>query len=142
MAKELKTTINIKAPIEQVWTTLLDFKNHPNWNPFIKKIEGNSTVGSQLKIEIDGMKFQPTVLTNNQHHEFKWLGKLWVNGIFNGEHRFVLSANEDGSTQLNHQERFTGILIPFMSKKFWKKTENGFLAMNEAMKKEVENKAV
>ncbi|KIM80131.1 hypothetical protein PILCRDRAFT_44247, partial [Piloderma croceum F 1598] len=29
------TRIEIDAPIETVWVTLLDFPSYPNWNPFV-----------------------------------------------------------------------------------------------------------
>ena len=43
--------------------------------------------------------------------EFRWLGKLGIHGIADGEHFFVLTANDDGTTRLRHGERFSGVLV-------------------------------
>jgi uncharacterized protein YndB with AHSA1/START domain len=38
--KEIKTEIIINSKPEKVWSILTDFKNQPNWNPFISNISG------------------------------------------------------------------------------------------------------
>ena len=65
--RELNTEIEINASAERVWQLLTDFEAYPQWNPFIRSIEGNPEPNSKLKIFIQpsgasGMKFSPTVL--------------------------------------------------------------------------------
>jgi len=76
MAFKLKTQITISASAAQVWETLMDFQNHPNWNPFIKHISGVAKVGETLSIELGGMKFKPEVKEVQVNEKFSWLGKL------------------------------------------------------------------
>lgn len=47
MATEIKTEILINAAPEKIWAILTDFDNYPNWNPFIKTIEGRVEIGSK-----------------------------------------------------------------------------------------------
>ncbi|HWC70427.1 MAG TPA: SRPBCC family protein [Actinomycetota bacterium] len=51
--RELRTEIEIDAPPEQVWQVLTDFGAYPDWNPFIRSIEGEPQVGSRLNVRID-----------------------------------------------------------------------------------------
>jgi hypothetical protein len=48
MAKEIKTEILINANTEKVWSIFSDFKNYPNWNPFIKFLAGRVEVGKKI----------------------------------------------------------------------------------------------
>jgi hypothetical protein len=52
MAKEIKTEILINATPEKVWLILTSFINYPNWNPFIKTIQGEVKIGNKIKVKI------------------------------------------------------------------------------------------
>jgi hypothetical protein len=59
--------------------------------------------------------------------------------IFAGEHYFLLDRTAEGSTQLTHGERFTGLLAPFIMRgRTLAATAQGFVAMNEALKRQSE----
>jgi hypothetical protein len=56
----------IDASPEDVWQVLTDFDAYPEWNPFIRSIQGNPEVGSRLSVRIEPpgareMSFRPTV---------------------------------------------------------------------------------
>ena len=38
--KKISTQIQIDATAEKVWLVLMTFENYPDWNPFVRKIEG------------------------------------------------------------------------------------------------------
>lgn len=87
------------------------------------------------------MVFKPTV-TVNSDTEFRWKGKLLFNGLFDGEHYFIITATEPKGCKFEHGESFTGALVGLFSfMGLLKKTEGGFTAMNEALKKRAEEKA-
>lgn len=143
--RHIKTEIRIDVPPERVWKVLLDFDNYPNWNPFIKSIQGERAIGQKLEVKIqppDGkeMIFRPEILVFEANKEFKWLGKAFVKGIFDGEHYFVLEVSKEGGTKFVHGERFNGLLVGLMGKTL-DKTKIGFELMNEALKDECENRA-
>ena len=49
--------------------------------------------------------FSPEVLVAEPAKELRWLGKLWIPAIFDGEHYFEIEATETGSRLVNG-ERF------------------------------------
>lgn len=141
--KALKTQITINAPAEKVWAVLTDFASYTEWNPFITNIIGEAKAGTTLTntMEPEGMSpqvFKPKVLAAEPNKEFRWKGKLFIPGLFDGEHQFVLEPTPDGQTILHQNEYFSGILVGLVWSSIGDKTEAGFVAMNEALKKRVE----
>jgi hypothetical protein len=139
--KNIETTIIINAPIEKVWQTLTNFKAYPNWNPFIKAIKGEVKIGNQIEVTLqpEGMSeqiFKPQIVEFG-NYTFRWLGKLGIKGIFDGEHYFQLKAIDSQKTELIHGENFSGILSGLLLRMIGEKTKNGFEAMNEALRNEV-----
>jgi len=98
MTKQIKTSITINASKERIWQILTDFKNYPKWNSFIKSVTGDLKIGNQIEVKIQEMTFKPVILTLNENYELKWLGHLWVKGLFDGEHKFNLIDNGNGTT--------------------------------------------
>lgn len=138
MAQEIKTKILIHAEPEEVWTVLNDFNNYPNWNPFIKHIQGEMKIGQTISIKIKlpgakAMSFRPKVLAFDTNREMRWIGHLGVAGLFDGEHIFKLIDNGNGTTTFIQNEKFTGILTPFLKKQI-KTSKKGFEAMNIKLK--------
>ena len=134
MAKQIKTSITINASKEKIWKILTDFENYPEWNSFIKSVTGEVKVGNQIKIKLQGMTFKPIVLTFNENAELKWLGHLWFKGLFDGEHKFKLTDNGNGTTNFEQNENFSGILVKLFAKSLDKDTKNGFEQMNRELK--------
>jgi hypothetical protein len=140
---ELRTDIEIAAPIEAVWETLIDLAAYPGWNPFIVSAEGRAEVGERLANRLQppggkAMTFKPTVTVVEPTVAFGWLGRLGLPGIFDGRHRFDLAPNENGGTRLTQSEQFSGILVRFMRRSLDTQTIAGFEAMNAALKARVE----
>lgn len=137
--KTITTEIEIAATAEKVWDKIMDFDHYSDWNPFIRKISGSTAIGENLTISIQlkdkkPMTFKPVVLVKETNKELRWKGKLVVKGIFDGEHYFKLTEQENGSVRFEHGEIFSGILITLMPA-ILKDTKSGFEEMNEALKK-------
>ena len=141
--KELKTEIEFEGTPEEVWDVLADLPAYAEWNPFMRKIQGEPKAGAKLEVRMEpegerAMTFRPTVLTAEPGRELKWLGHLLVPGIFDGEHHWLIEETGPGRVRFTQSERFGGILVPFL----WKKlrdggTAKGFRAMNEALARRV-----
>jgi hypothetical protein len=103
------------------------------------RIEGTPEVGKKLVVHLsrDGMTFKPEVLVATPNKELRWLGKLGFHGIFDGEHFFALSTNGDGTTRLNHGERFSGALVA-LAKGSTRNGAAGYEAFSLALKQRVE----
>lgn len=143
MAIEITTQITINAKPDKVWAVLTDFENHHKWNPFIKSITGEAKVGNEIMVSIappdgKGMTFKPKVLSFDQNKEFRWIGKLLFKGLFDGEHKFELIDNGNGTTTFIHCEIFKGLLVGLFKKQLENNTKKGFELMNKSLKKRVE----
>ncbi|MBB6578021.1 hypothetical protein HNP33_002089 [Comamonas odontotermitis] len=143
MKHNLVTSISISASPERVWEILMDFARYPEWNPFICSLEGASSEGQVLEVKIQpeggrAMTFRPTVLRNTPTGEFRWLGKLLIKGLFDGEHYFKLEPIAGGGTRFTQGEQFSGVLVSLFRDSLDKGTKAGFEAMNLAMKKRAE----
>jgi hypothetical protein len=143
---KILTEILIDCSTDQVWKALTDFEKHPEWNPFIKLIEGKPVPNEKLKVHIqspgssNAMKFNPRVIAAVEGKELRWKGKLFVPGLFDGEHYFLLKPEANNKTLLIHGEYFSGILVPLF-KSMLKSTKEGFELMNLALKRRVEAKS-
>lgn len=142
--KNIRTEILINRDITNVWDVLMNFESYPKWNPFIRSIYGEPKLGNRLIVTINppggkGMTFKPKILTLEPNKEFRWKGKLGINGIFDGEHYFILEYLDNNKTKFIHGEKFSGILVYFAGKML-DKTEKGFQIMNESIKNECEIK--
>ena len=141
--KELHTEIDIAAPVDRVWTILTDFAAFPSWNPFVTQAEGDIREGARLRVRIEppggrAMTFTPTVLRAAPGEELRWVGRLLLPGIFDGEHCFQLSSTTDGGTHLVQREEFRGVLVPLLWGSMATNTQRGFEAMNGALKARAE----
>lgn len=138
MKHSISSQIEINATPATIWKVLTDTDKYSEWNPFIKKIKGDFVEGTKISAVIGDMKFKPMLLTVNKEQELKWVGKLLVKGLFDGEHRFQIVENDNGSCTFVQSERFSGLLVGPFKKKLDTETLGGFQAMNEALKKRCE----
>jgi len=139
MAFLLRTEITINATPDKVWAILTDFNNYPNWNPFVTSITGEAKVGNKINVRIEppeagANSFKPTVTAFETNRKFSWLGVVLFRGILDGEHKFELTDNQNGTTTLVQSENFIGILVPFFKKMLDNNTRRGFESMNNKLK--------
>lgn len=142
--KVIHTEIDVEGPDAQdrVWGTLLDFPSYPDWNPFIRRIEGQARLGARLTVEMHPpggrpMTFHPTVTRLAAGTELRWLGRLVVPGLFDGEHCFILERFRKDRVRFFQREKFRGVLVSFADGTL-EKTERGFAEMNRALKARAE----
>ncbi len=139
---ELRTEIEINASPERVWQILTDTEKFPQWNPFIHRLKGNLVVGETLDVflgesETKGMTFRPTVLEETPNRAFRWIGRLFIKGIFDGEYIFEIEPLGENRVRFIQREKFNGILIRVFN---FDSTRRGFEAMNRALKERAEAK--
>jgi hypothetical protein len=138
----IDTAIDISAGRDAVWDVLTDFANYKEWNP-VMRIEGAPEVGTKLVVHLTGaggagMSFRPKVLAATPGKELRWLGTLGLAGIAAGEHFFVLTTNDDGTTRLHHGERYSGALVA-LAKHDSGNNDANYQAFSEALKHRVEH---
>lgn len=157
----IHTSIDIEAPAAIVWAALTDFETYPEWNPR-SRITGVAVSGERLVVapgpDAEGMPtFRPRVLaagvvdegtaTDDERtatddvFELRWLGHLWVRGLFDGEHSFRVEAIDEHRSHLTQSESFSGVVAGLLLRRYGADTEAGFHAVNEALKTRAEGMA-
>ncbi|WP_019867848.1 SRPBCC domain-containing protein [Methylovulum miyakonense] len=141
---EIKTEIEIASEPERLWSILTDFAAYPQWNPFVRSIQGEAKTGGRLSVSVQPeggkpMTFRPTVLLAAPNQELRWLGHLVLPGLFDGEHYFQIAPIAPGRVLFVHGEKFSGLLVALAKTKLEGGTQAGFEAMNKAIKNRAEN---
>jgi hypothetical protein len=137
--KEIHTEIEINSSAARVWHVLIDCAAYPEWNPFVRRLEGELRVGARPRVTIQppagkAMTFRPIVLTAEANCELRWLGHLWVPGLFDGEHAFAIEPLGEQRVRFIQRERFHGLLVPILAKMLDRDVRRGFEEMNRALK--------
>jgi hypothetical protein len=143
--RQIETEIEIEAPASSVWAHLTDFTRMPGWNPFITSISGKLSPGARLSIKVSPpgkrpMHFTPYVLAVQPNRELRWLGHLFISGVFDGEHYFLLESLSESRTRFVQGEIFSGLLVGPLSGMLHT-TQMGFEAMNVALKQLAERRS-
>jgi hypothetical protein len=130
-----ETEVFIDAPPERVWALLTDPVAHAGWNPMIAAVEGSFAPGRRVRLTMrtpsgGTLRFRPRVLVADPGRELRWLGRLGLPRLFDGEHSFRL-VPEAGGTRLIQGERFRGVLLWAMDVQRFRP---GFEAGNAALK--------
>jgi hypothetical protein len=139
--RELRTVIQISAPIEQVWQVLTDFEKWKDWNPMVNQVSGRALVHSSLQITMCGtegkkaMQYQATVLEANPPKNFRWRATMMSGFMFTNDRVFELKE-KNGGTELVNTEQFSGLMVPL----FWSKMSLFVVPMLEKMNKALKDK--
>jgi hypothetical protein len=140
--KELRTEIEIAASPERVWRELTDFARYGEWNPLVPAATGELREGQVLRVKLQAGKrtltIKPRLLRVAPNRELAWRGSLPVPGLFTGEHCFEITSLGEQRVRFHHWEKFTGLLVPLLSRMLDGDTRRGFEAMNQALKARAE----
>jgi hypothetical protein len=126
-----------------VWRILVDLPAYADWNPFIVDATGRPQDGERLTLRMQNvggrlMTLRPTVAEVREGELLRWLGRLWIPGLLDVEHSFVLSDRPGNGTRLVQQEHFRGVLVPLVARTLDRGTLPAFVRMNEALKRRAE----
>lgn len=140
---KLLTETEIAADPKRVWATLCDFGSYPAWNPFLVRVAGEARPGARIAARVrlrrgPGMIFTAKVLVVEAGRELRWLGRLPVPGIFDGEHLFRIEPIGPGRVRFLQSEDYRGVLVPPMRGWLERDVRPGFEAMNAALKARAE----
>jgi hypothetical protein len=85
-----------------------------------------------------GITLRPKVLRAEPNRELRWLGHLWVAGVFDGEHSLAIEPLEEERVRFVQYEAFKGVLVPLLARSLDNNTLRGFEEMNGALKERAE----
>ena len=143
MGRQLRAEVEVQASPERVWEVLTDFAAYRQWNPFIVEGAGQAVPGSRLELQmrLPGRRpttFRPEVLEAAPARRLRWLGRLLMPGLFDGEHSFSLEPAGPGRVRVVQQEEFRGLAARPILAVIGTPTLVGFQQMNQALKARVE----
>lgn len=142
--REICTEIEIAGSPARVWEVLTRFDEYPQWNPFIPHVAGDLREGGRLEVSIrppgqKPMTFRPVVVCVSPQRELRWLGRLWLPRVLDGEHAFLIEALGAERVRLVQRERFRGLLLPLLWRSLVGPARRGHEDMNAALKRWVED---
>ena len=115
------------------------------WNP-IRGVQGHLREGARLDVRIQpsgtkGMTFRPRIVEVRPDRALRWLGRLGLHGLFDGEHSFTIEPLGHRRLRFVQREAFRGLLVPLLANSLDRDTKRGFEEMNGALKRRVEQSA-
>lgn len=143
MKKEMRTEIEMATTPERIWALLTGFEGSPQWNPFIPRASGEVTAGARLEVTIKpfrakGRTFRPIALRAEPNREQPWRGRLWLPGLFDGQHIFTIGPMGHNRVLFVQREIFTVLLISLFAGELDPKLRPSFEEMNQALKARAE----
>lgn len=135
--KSVHDEININAPAEKVWQTLMRMDTY-QWNPVMQLIEGQVKAGNKVKYhftEEEGKSYEVGTVVE-QVIPYKLLNqKGGIPWTLTFNHKYILEAEGNTCKMIIHED-YRGVGVHF-----WDSTpvEQAYKRLNEALKKEVEN---
>lgn len=141
---DVEATTSIDSPAERCWQILTDTAAYPEWNPFIRRLDGAIVDGSSIEVELHlegrpARTMTPRIVAVTPGSSFEWAGRVGVPGLLDGRHRFLVRDVGDGRSQLVHSERLSGALVPAFRRMLTVRTPAAFVAMNAALKDRAED---
>jgi len=142
---ELRTEVEIAAPLAHVYRILTDFDRYETWNPFLTALSGRLVVGEKLKVEMslpEGKIYllEPQVTQVTENHELRWCGHFLFPALLEAEHFFQLSERGPQLTRVVQGQNFSGFLLRFAGNALTL-SARGCVYMNQALKKRAESSA-
>jgi hypothetical protein len=138
-AVTITATTEIAARPERVWQVLSDTAAYPEWNPFVRRLDGSLELGSKISVDLQpGQKkpqtMHPKIVDSKPGRTFTWLGHVGVPGLLDGRHTFTVEPHGDGARLIQH-EVLSGVLTPLFRSMLARDTPRAFLALNDALAK-------
>ena len=122
--------VEIEAPIEQVWDTLVDVKRYGEWNPFTTRVDTDFEIGSPVDLHVTlgplKLKQPEWIEAVDRPHLLAWGTKVG--------HRFLLSARREQRLEALSETRcrylttdaLNGLLTPLVVLLFGRLIRRGF----------------
>jgi len=142
---ELHTDIEITAPPQDVWSTLVDFPAYSGWNPFIRHVGGVPEEGASLDVRIrppsaPARKVRATVTVVRPLRELRCRMRFLIPAVFEAEHWCLLTPLAEGEVRFEQHLRIGGLAAPFLRSRVDRNIARGFREMNAALKGRIERR--
>src|SRR5678815_2141654 len=114
LSMSCRVEVTIRARAATLWRLLTNAKDFPRWNSTVTRVEGQIREGKQLRVHVPGTDrvFTPRVSGVVPDQRMTWTGGF--SPVFKGVRTFELRPRPDGSTDFVMEERFSGLMLPFV----------------------------
>lgn len=142
--RNIRTELEIDAPIEEVWAVLSDIESWESWNPVIPRIQASPRLGGGVRFEIHvppgkPLKLAAKFLAWEENREMAWGGGL--PGVVKGNHYFRLEPLNGDRCRIIHGEDFGGFVpLILLTRKRVANIEAAYSRMNEALATETKRR--
>lgn len=119
----LCSQITIESTLDNVWNTLTDLRQWPNWQSSVTEVNVKEPVneGTEFKWKADGIVFRSKIHTMKPKEKFGWTGKTI--GVF-AIHNWQFTEQDD-VVSVNVEESLQGILPTLLRKNFLENLKKG-----------------
>lgn len=130
----------IDAPREEVWGLLMDFESYPEWNPYMKTVQGRPGVGRRLDIRLqpdggDARDIEAKVFVFKPKRKLRWQNRLLAPGVRDLEYEVIVAPLGPSRAQVTQRARLEGVLMLFAD---FGSLETGLENMAAALKRRAE----
>lgn len=132
----IQAAATINAPLERVWSVIVDLPRYSAWNAFVPSMQSSLQVGSTLTMGVQmkknlHIKIVETVTVVEPLHQLAWKARFptWY---LHSERFQTLTALDTDTTHYTTHETFTGLMAPFLRLMLGKDLQRGFdsIALN------------
>ena len=114
---ELRSEVEIAAPISVVWDVLTNLRAYGEWNPFIVQAEGELKQGAIVSTTVNlpgnrEQKIRRHVLKLEPKAEIRWTATQLMRVLAYDEQFFQLRTVEDNHVRLSIGQNISGVLAP------------------------------
>lgn len=139
----LSHTVEIDAPREVVWESLVDLAQYPHWNPFTIKAEGSLEVGNAIDLHVRmpkrGDRIQTEIVEEiDAPRCLSWGMTLGVSPLLSALREQKLDSLSKDRCSYSTSDRFSGLLSPLVYFLFYDDVYNGFNRVAYALKHKAE----
>ena len=135
--KSVHHEISINASVEKVWKTLTDMESYPDWNPTMKRLEGEVIEGNKVKYlftQEEGKSYEVSSTVANIIENKLLNQKGGVPWVLTFNHKYIVEAQGSTSKVIIHED-YTGLGVHFWNPA---PVEEAYQRLNEALKTKVE----
>ncbi|BAJ32683.1 MULTISPECIES: SRPBCC domain-containing protein [Kitasatospora] len=118
---------------DSAWQLLTDHARYPQWHPVVVRVEGELAVGARQTEVVRTasgreLTFHPVLTVVDPGRELARAGRLFVPGLLDNTHRYLITDLGDGRVRVTQSERFTGLLAPLLRGRTARDTRTRFAA--------------
>ena len=116
--QSVSAEIDIAAPIEQVWSVLVNLEQYQDWNPFTYRVESSLSVGDHVKLHVklgSQKVVQKQVIRRcDAPDALDWGMVMGHPGLLRTLRTQRLIRVDEHTTRYETRDHFTGLLTPLI----------------------------